>query len=67
MNSFHMVKVKIQEDIVIAREIVINDAEPSLRFRLTKRQTQEEVILMHHFVFYNIPLPFPEWGYSVEY
>ncbi|KAK4776444.1 hypothetical protein SAY86_005132 [Trapa natans] len=36
-------QVKIQEEIVIAREIVINDAEPSLRFRLTKRQTQEEI------------------------
>ncbi|KAJ4820192.1 Protein RIK [Rhynchospora pubera] len=33
---------KIQDE-VIAREIVINDAEPSLRCKLTKRQTQEEI------------------------
>jgi hypothetical protein len=30
-------------DEVIAREIVINDADPSVRYKLTKRQTQEEV------------------------
>ncbi|XP_031396544.1 protein RIK isoform X1 [Punica granatum] len=36
-------QVNIQEDLVIAREIIINDAEPSLRHRLTKRQTQEEI------------------------
>ncbi|KAL9233729.1 hypothetical protein vseg_008687 [Gypsophila vaccaria] len=34
---------KIQEDLVIAREIVINDADPALRYKLTKRQTQEEI------------------------
>ncbi|KMZ59394.1 Protein RIK [Zostera marina] len=28
---------------LIAREIVINDAEPTVRYRLTKRQTQEEI------------------------
>ncbi|XP_074294583.1 protein RIK-like isoform X2 [Silene latifolia] len=34
---------KIQEDLVIAREIVINDADPAMRYKLTKRQTQEEI------------------------
>ncbi|KAK2663277.1 hypothetical protein Ddye_001851 [Dipteronia dyeriana] len=34
---------KIQDELVIAREIVINDAESSLRYKLTKRQTQEEI------------------------
>jgi len=33
---------KIQDEL-IAREIVINDAEPTIRYKLTKRQTQEEV------------------------
>ncbi|MCO5554363.1 hypothetical protein L7F22_007892 [Adiantum nelumboides] len=33
---------KIQDEI-IAREIVINDAEPGVRYKLTKRQTQEEI------------------------
>ncbi|KAK9271673.1 hypothetical protein L1049_002036 [Liquidambar formosana] len=33
---------KIQDEL-IAREIVINDAESSLRYKLTKRQTQEEI------------------------
>ncbi|XP_042452388.1 protein RIK-like isoform X1 [Zingiber officinale] len=33
---------KIQDE-VIAREIVINDAEPTIRYKLTKRQTQEEI------------------------
>lgn len=33
---------KIQDEL-IAREIVINDAEPTVRYKLTKRQTQEEV------------------------
>ncbi|XP_006363430.2 protein RIK isoform X1 [Solanum tuberosum] len=33
---------KIQDEL-IAREIVINDADPSVRYRLTKRQTQEEI------------------------
>ncbi|KAK3012290.1 hypothetical protein RJ639_012960 [Escallonia herrerae] len=32
----------IQEEL-IAREIVINDAESAIRFKLTKRQTQEEI------------------------
>lgn len=36
-------KQKIQDELVIAREIVINDAESSIRYKLTKRQTQEEV------------------------
>ncbi|GMY12905.1 protein RIK isoform X1 [Fagus crenata] len=35
-------KVKIQDEL-IAREIVINDAESSVRYKLTKRQTQEEI------------------------
>ncbi|KAJ8749682.1 hypothetical protein K2173_010102 [Erythroxylum novogranatense] len=34
---------KIQDELIIAREIVINDAEPSVRYKLTKRQTQEEI------------------------
>ncbi|KAM7520658.1 hypothetical protein LguiB_019620 [Lonicera macranthoides] len=33
---------KIQEEL-IAREIVINDAESAIRYKLTKRQTQEEI------------------------
>ncbi|XP_059450295.1 protein RIK isoform X2 [Corylus avellana] len=35
-------KPKIQDEL-IAREIVINDAESSIRYKLTKRQTQEEI------------------------
>ncbi|KAF3971151.1 hypothetical protein CMV_005227 [Castanea mollissima] len=35
-------KLKIQDEL-IAREIVINDAESSVRYKLTKRQTQEEI------------------------
>ncbi|KAH7532723.1 hypothetical protein FEM48_Zijuj04G0052600 [Ziziphus jujuba var. spinosa] len=35
-------QVKIQDEL-IAREIVINDAESSVRCKLTKRQTQEEI------------------------
>ncbi|XP_010553969.1 PREDICTED: protein RIK isoform X2 [Tarenaya hassleriana] len=31
------------EELTIAREIVINDAEASIRHKLTKRQTQEEI------------------------
>ncbi|XP_024626074.1 protein RIK isoform X2 [Medicago truncatula] len=34
---------QIQDELVIAREIVINDAESSLRYKLTRRQTQEEI------------------------
>ncbi|XP_078164371.1 RS2-interacting KH protein isoform X2 [Carex rostrata] len=33
---------KVQDEL-IAREIVINDAEPNVRCKLTKRQTQEEI------------------------
>ncbi|CAK9162989.1 unnamed protein product [Ilex paraguariensis] len=33
---------KIQDEL-IAREIVINDAESTVRYKLTKRQTQEEI------------------------
>nr|XP_010936479.1 protein RIK isoform X2 [Elaeis guineensis] len=33
---------KIQDEL-IAREIVINDADPAIRYKLTKRQTQEEI------------------------
>ncbi|MCD7460197.1 hypothetical protein HAX54_043055 [Datura stramonium] len=36
------IQTKIQDEL-IAREIVINDADPSVRYRLTKRQTQEEI------------------------
>ncbi|KAF3629703.1 putative 2-hydroxy-6-oxononadienedioate/2-hydroxy-6-oxononatrienedioate hydrolase-like [Capsicum annuum] len=39
------VQPKIQDEL-IAREIVINDADPSIRYRLTKRQTQEEVNIL---------------------
>uniref|UniRef100_A0A166D4I1 Protein RIK n=1 Tax=Daucus carota subsp. sativus TaxID=79200 RepID=A0A166D4I1_DAUCS len=35
-------QTKLQEEL-IAREIVINDAESSIRNKLTKRQTQEEI------------------------
>ncbi|KAJ7549225.1 hypothetical protein O6H91_07G045900 [Diphasiastrum complanatum] len=31
------------QDELIAREIVINDADPGIRYKLTKRQTQEEI------------------------
>lgn len=34
---------KVQDELIIAREIVINDAESSVRYKLTKRQTQEEI------------------------
>ncbi|XP_044505386.1 protein RIK-like isoform X2 [Mangifera indica] len=34
---------KIQDELIIAREIVINDAESSVRYKLTRRQTQEEI------------------------
>ncbi|KAI8027346.1 hypothetical protein LOK49_LG02G03729 [Camellia lanceoleosa] len=33
---------KIQDEL-IAREIVINDADSAVRYKLTKRQTQEEI------------------------
>ncbi|XP_022774583.1 protein RIK isoform X2 [Durio zibethinus] len=36
-------QLKVQDELVIAREIVINDAESSVRHKLTKRQTQEEI------------------------
>ncbi|KAL8137949.1 hypothetical protein V2J09_003950 [Rumex salicifolius] len=35
--------LKPQDELVIAREIVINDAEASVRYKLTRRQTQEEI------------------------
>ncbi|KAL3680435.1 hypothetical protein R1sor_023391 [Riccia sorocarpa] len=35
-------QAKIQDEL-IAREITINDAEPGVRYKLTKRQTQEEI------------------------
>ncbi|TXG57687.1 hypothetical protein EZV62_015516 [Acer yangbiense] len=38
-----LIITKKQDELVIAREIVINDAESSLRYKLTKRQTQEEI------------------------
>ncbi|RYR60459.1 hypothetical protein Ahy_A04g017533 isoform I [Arachis hypogaea] len=44
---------KIQDELIIAREIVINDAESSVRYKLTKRQTQEEVNYMQ-----SIPHPY---------
>lgn len=38
-----LIQPKIQEELMIAREIVINDADPAIRYKLTKRQTQEEI------------------------
>jgi hypothetical protein len=40
-----MPPVKIHDE-VIAREIIINDADPGVRYKLTKRQTQEEVCVL---------------------
>ncbi|XP_057769698.1 protein RIK isoform X2 [Salvia miltiorrhiza] len=37
-----LVQPKIQDEL-IAREIVINDADSAVRYKLTKRQTQEEI------------------------
>ncbi|KAH6791955.1 hypothetical protein C2S52_002432 [Perilla frutescens var. hirtella] len=37
-----LVQPKIQDEL-IAREIVINDADAAIRYKLTKRQTQEEI------------------------
>ncbi|KAL8044195.1 hypothetical protein ABFX02_08G030600 [Erythranthe guttata] len=37
-----LIQPKIQDEL-IAREIVINDAESAIRYKLTKRQTQEEI------------------------
>ncbi|KAH9740339.1 protein RIK [Citrus sinensis] len=34
---------KVQDELIIAREIVINDSESSVRYKLTKRHTQEEI------------------------
>ncbi|CAL1381800.1 unnamed protein product [Linum trigynum] len=36
-------QAKIQDELIIAREIVINDAEALVRYKLTKRQTQDEI------------------------
>ncbi|GAB2299437.1 hypothetical protein Dimus_033505 [Dionaea muscipula] len=36
-------QLRIQDELIIAREIVINDAETAMRYKLTKRQTQEEI------------------------
>lgn len=38
-----LIQPKIQDELLIAREIVINDADPTVRYKLTKRQTQEEI------------------------
>lgn len=46
--SNELLQPKIQDEL-IAREIVINDADPSVRYRLTKRQTQEEVNIVNGF------------------
>lgn len=45
LKYFSCVQPKAQDELIIAREIVINDAESSVRYKLTKRQTQEEVSL----------------------
>ncbi|CAA0828368.1 Protein RIK [Striga hermonthica] len=37
-----LIQPKIQDEL-IAREIVINDADSAIRYKLTKRQTQEEI------------------------
>lgn len=37
-----LLQPKIQDEL-IAREIIINDAESTVRYKLTKRQMQEEV------------------------
>ncbi|CAM6102034.1 unnamed protein product [Calypogeia fissa] len=37
-----LIQAKIQDEL-IAREITINDADPGVRYKLTKRQTQEEI------------------------
>ncbi|CAN6969997.1 unnamed protein product [Brassica rapa subsp. trilocularis] len=37
------VACRIRDELIIAREIVINDAESSLRHKLTLRSTQEEI------------------------
>jgi hypothetical protein len=37
-----LLQAKIQDEL-IAREITINDADPGVRYKLTKRQTQEEI------------------------
>ncbi|KAK4490745.1 hypothetical protein RD792_001450 [Penstemon davidsonii] len=37
-----LIQPKIQDEI-IAREIIINDADSAIRYKLTKRQTQEEI------------------------
>ncbi|XP_008460254.2 protein RIK isoform X2 [Cucumis melo] len=42
INCATLTQSKIQDEL-IAREISINDAEPSVRYKLTKRQTQEEI------------------------
>ncbi|XP_038901413.1 protein RIK isoform X2 [Benincasa hispida] len=42
VNCATLTQSKIQDEL-IAREISINDAEPSVRYKLTKRQTQEEI------------------------
>ncbi|KDO72758.1 hypothetical protein CISIN_1g007659mg [Citrus sinensis] len=34
---------QVQDELIIAREIVINDSESSVRYKLTKRHTQEEI------------------------
>lgn len=46
-----MPQPKIQDEL-IAREIVINDADPSVRYKLTKRQTQEEVCMISFLLFF---------------
>ncbi len=45
MTKGLMPPVKIHDE-VIAREIIINDADPGVRYKLTKRQTQEEVCVL---------------------
>ncbi|KAG6544166.1 hypothetical protein Mapa_014366 [Marchantia paleacea] len=42
MNKGLLPQAKIQDEL-IAREITINDAEAGVRYKLTKRQTQEEI------------------------
>ncbi|CDY38575.1 BnaA05g13040D [Brassica napus] len=42
-NWDQLVACRIRDELIIAREIVINDAEASLRHKLTLRSTQEEI------------------------
>uniref|UniRef100_A0A453INN5 ATP-dependent RNA helicase PRP5/DDX46/KHDC4 KH domain-containing protein n=1 Tax=Aegilops tauschii subsp. strangulata TaxID=200361 RepID=A0A453INN5_AEGTS len=42
ISCFLLPQAKLPDEL-IAREVVINDADPSVRYKLTKRQTQDEI------------------------